>query len=591
MKIGFFGNTNNVPIIIAQAMQRLGHEVILVVHRKELLHRPESRFPEYFEGYPEGILDGSQFSEWDYISLDPKIAPVLEALSGCDALFLNDLGPSLLPFLQRPAISFLTGSDLTYYANFQTLDGRSGQWSEGHKKKYEAKLWKRLFVDFVQRQRDGIRLSVAVRYFPPGVEPLGEALLSEIGAPNSKGFFQTTTEVAGISPTPQPNNEQVRVYCPVRLTWKLPIESGYTTLDYKGSDIMIRGLGLFHRKTGTKLNIVLMRKGLHITELEKIIVEENIADQVTWLDEMSLIAYRKEIAQSDIILEQFGDSVIGSVGFDAMASARPVIGNNPLKENEYNMPICQARTPEEIYAQLERLVFDPQERERVGKAGREYVEKHVSVDDFARKCLKHLEVPPSSQDKAKTSSYSGLLYYLQQRHLLLEENITQEYIIQENSDREAEFAKAASAREAELLGYLRSYAVAGEKSLKRTLLKEPYLPESGLCWAVTLVDFLSIADSEEHPRRSTLLLYEDEKLLQPSHAVHEDIRSLGGGRYSHWNEALFFSTSDGSDPNTNGREYRIVYTGYVSGELKESRFRRFRREVLAAFTNLWKGFI
>ncbi|GEM_PF-1064092 len=591
MKIGFFGNTNNTLLVVAQAMQSLGHEVILVVHRKELLHRPESRFPEYYNGYPEWILDSSQFNEWDYISLDPKIAPVLEALSDCDALFLNDLGPSLLPVLERPAIAFLTGSDLTFYANFQTLDVRSDQWSEGHKKTYEAKLWKRLFVDFIQRQREGIRSSVAVRYFPSGIDLCGDALLAEIGVPDSKRIFQYITDLKGNNPTPPLNNKGVRVYCPVRLTWKLPIESGYTTLDYKGSDIMIRGLGLFHRKTGTKLNIVLMRKGLHVTDLEKIIVDEGLADQVTWLDEMSLIAYRKEIAQSDIILEQFGDSIVAGIGLDAMASARPVIGNVRPEIMGDAIPICQARTPEQICAQLERLVFHPQERERVGKAGREYVEKYTNIDDYARICLKYLEVPPSSQDKAKTSSYSGLLYYLQQRHLLLEENITQEYIIQENSEREAEFAKAASAREAELLGYLRSYAVAGEKSLKRTLLKEPYLLESGLCWAVTLVDFLSIADSEEHPRRSTLLLYEDDKLLQPSHAVHEDIRSLGGGRYSHWNEALFFSTSDGSDPNTNGREYRIVYTGYVSSELKESPFRRFRREVLAAFTNLWKGFI
>lgn len=118
-----------------------------------------------------------------------------------------------------------------------------------------------------------------------------------------------------------------------------------------------------------------------------------------------------------------------------------------------------------------------------------------------------------------------------------------------------------SAREAELLDYLNSYALSGEKALKRIQLKKPYQQESGLCWMALLVDFLPIADNEEHSNRSTLLLYEDGKLLQPAHAPHEDIRNLGGGRYSHWNKALYFSTSDGSDPNTNGREYRIVYIG------------------------------
>ena len=408
MKIGFFGNTANVPLIIAQAMQRMGHEVMLIVNREDLLYRPESRFPEYSNDYPEWIVDGSQFSEWDYISLDPKIASVLETLSGCDALFLNDLGPSLLPLLQRPAISFLTGWDLTYYADYQTVGVFSRTWSEDYKKTYEAMLSKRLFVDFVQRQRDGIRLSAAVRYFPPGAELHGEALLAEIEVPDSRRIFQTTTEVLGITPTPQPNNERVRVYCPVRITWKLPIESGRSSLDYKGSDIMIRGLGSFYRKTGVKLDIVLMRKGLHIGELESLIIEENIVDQITWLDEMSLTEYRKQIALSDIILEQFGDSsIIGSVGFDAMASARPVIGNLRPELFGDSMPICQARTPEEICVQLERLVFDPQERERIGKIGREYVEKHVNVDEFARKCLMVFEESKAKSSGMISSPYIG----------------------------------------------------------------------------------------------------------------------------------------------------------------------------------------
>ena len=41
--------------------------------------------------------------------------------------------------------------------------------------------------------------------------------------------------------------------------------------------------------------------------------------------------------------------------------------------------------------------------------------------------------------------------------------------------------------------------------------------------------------------------------------LHEDIRSQGGGRFSHWYGCLFFSTSDGTDPRVNGRAY--VATG------------------------------
>jgi glycosyltransferase involved in cell wall biosynthesis len=538
MKIGLFGNTANALLFLAQAIQRMGHEVLLIVNRKELLYRPESRYPEYYEGYPEWIVDGSQFSEWDYLSLDPKIAPVLEVLSGCDALILNDLGPSLLPLLQRPAISVLTGWDLTYYADFQPVDIRFGQSSQT----YETMLGKHLFTDFVQRQRNGIRLSAAVNYFPSGIESRGDELLAEIGVPDSKRIFQFTADLEGINPSPQPNNERVRVYCPVRITWKLPIEPGRSALDYKGSDIMIRGLGLFHRRTGIKLDIVLMRKGLHIADLELLIMEENIAEQVTWLDEMSLTAFRKEISLSDIILEQFGGSMVGGVGMEAMASGRPVIGNLRPEILGDSMPVCQARTPEEICAQLERLVFDPQERERVGKAGREYVEKHANIDEFARKCLSYLEVSLSNQNKTMLSPYTGLSYYLQQqRHLLYEEMARQE------------------AREVELLDYLKLYTSPSVKVLKRVVLEKPYQQEIGFSWAIRLEKLKLSADDGEHLSRSALLLYEDDKLLQPAHAMHEDIRNLGAGRHSHWKDMLYFSTSDGSDPNTNGRTYQIVF--------------------------------
>jgi hypothetical protein len=55
--------------------------------------------------------------------------------------------------------------------------------------------------------------------------------------------------------------------------------------------------------------------------------------------------------------------------------------------------------------------------------------------------------------------------------------------------------------------------------------------------------------------------------------LHDDIRALGGGRYSHWigsdqgtpdgvlESSLYFSASDNSDPNENGRRYSIRVDG------------------------------
>ncbi len=56
---------------------------------------------------------------------------------------------------------------------------------------------------------------------------------------------------------------------------------------------------------------------------------------------------------------------------------------------------------------------------------------------------------------------------------------------------------------------------------------------------------------------SRLVLLEDGVPLPHAHCTHDEIRSLGGGRYSHWGAAIWFATSDDSDPRTNGRAYSV----------------------------------
>src|SRR6201996_6831203 len=68
-----------------------------------------------------------------------------------------------------------------------------------------------------------------------------------------------------------------------------------------------------------------------------------------------------------------------------------------------------------------------------------------------------------------------------------------------------------------------------------------------------------VPDSQSH--QSSLLLYKDDKLIGPPHATLDDITHQGRGRYSYAADrqfSLIFSTSDNSDPNANGRTYRVV---------------------------------
>ncbi|MGY2989914.1 MULTISPECIES: methyltransferase domain-containing protein [Bradyrhizobium] len=79
--------------------------------------------------------------------------------------------------------------------------------------------------------------------------------------------------------------------------------------------------------------------------------------------------------------------------------------------------------------------------------------------------------------------------------------------------------------------------------------------DGGRMWSVALPSSAPAGDSNLNPVASPLALFEDGKLLGPAHASHDAIRELGGGSYSHWGSALYFSSSDGSDPDRNGRQY------------------------------------
>ena len=77
--------------------------------------------------------------------------------------------------------------------------------------------------------------------------------------------------------------------------------------------------------------------------------------------------------------------------------------------------------------------------------------------------------------------------------------------------------------------------------------------EKGNCYVAPLPKKL-ISDSNGGSR---LKLFEDGRELPHPHSNHDDIRELGAGRYSHWNDAVFFSSSDNSDPAKNGRRYSV----------------------------------
>ena len=83
--------------------------------------------------------------------------------------------------------------------------------------------------------------------------------------------------------------------------------------------------------------------------------------------------------------------------------------------------------------------------------------------------------------------------------------------------------------------------------------------QSGHAYWVRLPDaWLPVASDQDDPQRSTLVVEEDGVALAPGNTPLETIQKVGRGSFLHWGVWLYFSSSDNSDPRTNGRIYHAV---------------------------------
>jgi hypothetical protein len=114
----------------------------------------------------------------------------------------------------------------------------------------------------------------------------------------------------------------------------------------------------------------------------------------------------------------------------------------------------------------------------------------------------------------------------------------------------------------------------------RHALAGPFTPNGGVAWTVELPEGSPPGDTSELSVRSTLVLLEDGRELGPPHASHELIRTAGAGRYCHWGTTLYFSASDDSDPNTNGRQYGYELRAPAAGD-EPAAATRIAREIAA----------
>ncbi len=94
--------------------------------------------------------------------------------------------------------------------------------------------------------------------------------------------------------------------------------------------------------------------------------------------------------------------------------------------------------------------------------------------------------------------------------------------------------------------------------------REKIRPDSGCCYIVDISTrplgwpFITFAgDIAGDSDRSRLIFLENGAAIGSPHTLHDDIRTKGEGRYSHWNSSVFFSAPGCSDPRSSEKQYSI----------------------------------
>ena len=402
MRIGFVGNTNNYPFRLARAIQALGHDVVFLVDRPrhEPRHRPESHYEDVPYPYPNWIREMPALSPLRNALYPWTLRSELSVLGACDGVILNGLALSLGTSIKRPIIGLLTGSDLDVFANPKLVDVLAAapyrvERVFGNRFFREGmNLCKRfIFRRFIALQRAGIAKCSLVEYALPGLIPEGDALLRELGIDERRRACFMLTDINNLPPSRGRADGVFRVFCATRLQLKRStVGARISALDGKGTDVMLEGLRMFVSRAQRSVNIHLISFGSDADAVERQVKDMGLGDYVSWHPELSQREFLAELAQADVVLENFGsDSCIGMAGRDAMAIEKPVVawGKSAVFERALGetLPIYEAKTASEIAAHLDRIVNNPVEVAAYSARGRQFAMRWFSVRKAAERCI------------------------------------------------------------------------------------------------------------------------------------------------------------------------------------------------------------
>lgn len=429
-RIDFLGNANSYPLTIAMGMRSLGYDVHMHLLDSYYLNDPKNLYPEFASGYPEWIHD------WRPLNLpfsldEEKLEALTDNIKDADALVLN-LGAVCLGYGQeRPYFCLLTGTDLLTYCDESFLQHDSilaGKCAPRNVSEYLESLCKGMLVDFF---RESIREANGYAFFPRALQPTGAKMLESIGAEEDRQYplLVTDTEKLAFTDVASRSDRALRVLVAARCTWRKDIPPFLTALDYKGTDVFLRGAAQA-AQNGLHLEISLFRKGVHVQQTIALIEELGLGAFCRWHDECPQHAFHQHIREHDIVVDSLDLSHIGMASADAFALGRPVIARHTANLEwgiEDTFPVCDAADPGRVAFWLQNLSSATGCYEKVALAGRAFAEKYLTSVGAAKKIITALQRP--APDRLSNPATSAKYFLFQHYTMLKKQSKYQELLV------------------------------------------------------------------------------------------------------------------------------------------------------------------
>lgn len=399
MKFVFLGNTNNYPHILARALAREGHDVVHILDREEPLHRPEHRYIDADSEESGGVrLEDLGRIDFRHVWNDRRLGVEARQLcEGADLVVLNGLSPAMLKVHPAKFVFWLTGSDLTFVRDWWkfVVPRRTGPIESVTAERRTPTKFLRSIVAMTERfvifrivsrrQRRLIRTAADVIYFAPGVVQEGDDILERLRPLGERTHLRISDSELASSPLSKVDQHSLEILLLARLSWKEKSSELRTTLDFKGTDILLQGMAMAMESEPRGFRLTLARKGPDVEATEMLLRELGMESSVTWVEEFEQKSIPELVARSDVIVDSLGSSVPGMATMDPLRLGKPVItrpfeglGNDLLRD----APILWAQTPEDVCRHLLALRGSGDFRRRLAEDVRRFSDQTLDPANY-----------------------------------------------------------------------------------------------------------------------------------------------------------------------------------------------------------------